>query len=173
MLYAALNLFKNFSVTSSRDWGHLQAYNSQPHLLAWPYPLHQPIKFPKCFPFELLWLVGLVSRVKKYLPSIFSLFEGETLNLHNCAAIIVWSVVVWPWQWLFQIILLNDSGSFDANVDISLVCKLFWGSELLLFLYVSPNFFPLFFLCIFHFCLESLNPKELNLSLLMYGVFLF
>lgn len=88
MLYAALNLFKNFSVTSSGDWGHLQAYNSQTHLFGWPSPIHQPIKLPKFFPFQLLWLVGLVSRVKKHLPSIFSLVEGATLNLHKRAEII-------------------------------------------------------------------------------------
>lgn len=138
MLYAALNLFKNFSVTSNGDWGHLQVYNSETHLFGWPYPIHRPIKLPKWFPLELLWLVGLVSRVKQHLPSLLSLVEGAALSLYKCSAIILWSDVAWPWQWLFHIILLNDSDNFDANADILCVCELFGGSglELLSFLWL-------------------------------------
>lgn len=169
MLYAALSLFRNFSMTSSEDWGHLTIYYLQTLLCGCSYFIHQPIPFTTCFPPKPIFLVSVISRVKNPCFFVFP-SGGTTWNLYKHTLIIFW-VVVWPCQWLFQITLLKESDNFDANVNWLSFDKLFWETELLAFLCIRLNYFHFFFISSLIF--RTLNLKTLKLSPLMYGVFSF
>lgn len=54
-----------------------EVYYLQTLLRGCSYFIHQPVPLPTCFPPKPIWLVGVISRVKKPLPSLFSPVEVQ------------------------------------------------------------------------------------------------